>query len=68
MQDHDDRWLTTADLAARYHVPEVTVRYWRQRRTGPQGTLFGRRVLYREADLIAWEREKEAADPTRQPA
>lgn len=61
----DDTWLTTADMAARYHTDEGTIRYWRHTRYGPKGTLFGRRVLYRLTDVIAWEREREAGEPAR---
>lgn len=58
----DDRWLTTADLAARYHTEPSTIRYWRHTGYGPEGTRFGRRVLYKEADVLAWEKQKEADD------
>jgi len=56
----EDRWLTTADLAVRYHTEPSTIRYWRHTGYGPEGTRFGRRVLYKEADVIAWEKQKEA--------
>ncbi len=60
-----DVWLTTAEVAARLRTDPGTVRYWRFKRSGPKGTLFGRRVLYRLSDVITWEREREAADPAR---
>lgn len=54
-------WLTTQDLAAEFHVPEQTVRYWRFKGEGPRGTKFGRRVLYRRADVDAWAAAQDAA-------
>ena len=64
--DHpDDTWLSNADLAARYHTDESTIRYWRHAGTGPKGTRIGRRTLYRLADVVAWEREREQAEPAR---
>ena len=59
----DDQWLTTAELATRMRTNPSTVRYWRHRGYGPAGTKFGRRVLYKLADVIAWEKShKPAAD------
>lgn len=57
----DDQWLTTEDVATRMHTVASTVRYWRHRGYGPPGTKFGRRVLYRLADVIAWEKREQAA-------
>ncbi|CNE44848.1 Helix-turn-helix domain [Mycobacterium tuberculosis] len=55
-----DPHLTTAEVAARYRTSESTVRYWRHIGTGPRGVKIGRRVLYRESELLRWEREREA--------
>jgi hypothetical protein len=57
----EDQWLTTADLAARMHTVPSTVRYWRHRGYGPPGTKFGRRVLYKLADVVAWEKREQAS-------
>lgn len=54
-----DRFLTTAEVAARYRISPSTVRYWRHAGVGPRGIKFGRRVLYRESELARWERERE---------
>lgn len=35
-------------------VPVNTLRYWRQKGTGPTSTRIGRRVVYRAADVQAW--------------
>lgn len=57
----DDPWLTTEQLAERFHTSPSTIRYWRHRGTGPEGTPFGRRVLYRQSTVDAWEKDQEAA-------
>ncbi len=61
----DDAWLSNADLAERYHTDESTIRYWRHAGTGPKGTRIGRKTLYRLADVLTWEREREQAEPAR---
>lgn len=61
----EDRWLTTEEVAARARTVAGTVRYWRHTGRGPKGTRFGKRVLYRESDVIAWEKAKEAAEAER---
>ncbi|QCX28078.1 helix-turn-helix transcriptional regulator [Nocardioides jishulii] len=35
-------------------IPAATLRFWRHQGTGPRSTKLGRRVVYREADVIAW--------------
>lgn len=57
----DDPYLTTEELAARYRTAPSTIRYWRHIGTGPKGTVFGRRVLYRLSEILRWEQEKEQA-------
>jgi DNA-binding transcriptional MerR regulator len=52
----EDRHLTTTEVATRYRTSPETVRYWRHIGKGPQSWKAGRRVLYRESDLLAWER------------
>lgn len=56
-----DPYLTTEEVAERYRTAPSTVRYWRHVGTGPKGTLFGRRVLYKLSACITWEQEKERA-------
>lgn len=59
----EDRWLSTREVGERLNgTPESTIRYWRSIGYGPRGTKFGRRVLYRESAVIAWEKEMEAAE------
>ncbi len=48
-------YLTTAEVAERYRTAESTVRYWRQIGKGPRGIKVGKRMLYREAELVRYE-------------
>jgi DNA-binding transcriptional MerR regulator len=57
----DDQWLTTKELAERLRTVPSTVRYWKHRGYGPPGTRFGRRTLYKLADVIYWETRQQAA-------
>lgn len=49
------QYKTTAEVAARYRTVPGTVRYWRHIGYGPKGTKVGRRVLYTEAALQAFD-------------
>lgn len=53
-----DRYLTTEEVAQRYRTTPPTVRYWRHVGKGPKSWKAGRRVLYAERDLVAWENEQ----------
>jgi Helix-turn-helix domain len=68
VEHHPDDLYTTEEVAERYRKDPGTVRYWRHKGTGPKGTLFGRRVLYRWSDLLAWEKQIEDADQIRRSA
>jgi len=46
--------LTLPETAERLRQPEATMRYWRHLGTGPKSALVGRRVMYREQDVLAW--------------
>lgn len=48
------RLLTLEEAADRLRTPASTLRFWRNRRTGPVSIKVGRRVMYREADIEAW--------------
>jgi predicted DNA-binding transcriptional regulator AlpA len=56
-----DPFLTTNEVAQRYRTEPSTVRYWRHVGSGPNGVKIGRRVLYRESELVRWERERASA-------
>jgi predicted DNA-binding transcriptional regulator AlpA len=61
-------WMTTAELAAMTRQRESTIRYWRYRGTGPRGVRFGKRVLYRVADVQEWIEALVAAEQRDIPA
>lgn len=46
--------LRIEDVAELTGVSVNTLRYWRHGKTGPASAKFGRRIVYREADVIAW--------------
>lgn len=58
-----EKYLTTAELAARLRTKPETIRYWRHIGKGPRSWKPGRTVLYAIEDVEAWENEhREAAD------
>jgi predicted DNA-binding transcriptional regulator AlpA len=46
--------LTLPEAAEMCRASEDTLRFWRYKRIGPPSAKIGRRVLYREADIMAW--------------
>jgi len=54
-------WLTLEQLCDRLQVPESTVRWWRNTRTGPPAVRVGRWLRYRLTDVEKWEASLEAA-------
>lgn len=49
------RLLTLPQTAELLQTPEATLRFWRhQGDVGPASAKIGRRVMYREADVLAW--------------
>lgn len=50
------RHLTESDLAQRWRVSERTVQSWRWKGTGPVFLRVCGRVLYRQEDILAYER------------
>jgi hypothetical protein len=56
MADKSDL-LTTAELADRWKMAKITLQNWRQKRKGPSYIKMGRQVLYRVADVEAYERD-----------
>lgn len=49
-----DKLLRIPEVAAMTGIPEATLRHWRATHQGPPNTRLGRRVVYREADVLAW--------------
>ena len=58
----DTDFLTTAEVARRYRTALSTIRYWRSIGYLKAGTRYGRRTLFRQEDLDAWDRERAAED------
>lgn len=56
--------VTVPEAAALLRMSESTLRYWRYAGLGPRSIRLGRRVFYRESDLLAWI-EAEAARTAR---
>ena len=46
--------LTMPEVAELTRTPIDTLRWWRQRGTGPISFKVGRRVMYDEDDVLAW--------------
>lgn len=46
--------LSTAEVSGLTGVPENTLRYYRHKGTGPKSGKLAGRVVYREADVLAW--------------
>lgn len=49
------RRMTTEEVAEHFRTVAGTVRYWRHVGRGPRSFKVGRRVLYRESDVLAYE-------------
>jgi predicted DNA-binding transcriptional regulator AlpA len=54
MEATTDRLLTLGEVAEVTRTPLETLRYWRQKGTGPTSFRIGRRVVFRERDVIEW--------------
>lgn len=47
--------LRLPEVAEMTGIPEATLRFWRHEgHTGPKSAKLGRRVVYREEDVLAW--------------
>lgn len=47
--------LRIEEVAEMTGIPLATLRFWRASgHTGPKSAKLGRRVVYREADVLAW--------------
>ena len=50
-----DKLLTITEVAEMTRLPEATLRWFRHEGTkGPKSAKLGRRVVYRESDVLAW--------------
>ena len=50
-------FLNREELAQRWHMSVSTLENWAVRKKGPTPRRFGRRVMYRLADVEAYENE-----------
>lgn len=46
--------LFTPEVSERYGIPEATLRWYRSMGLGPKSFKVGRRVRYRESDVLEW--------------
>lgn len=58
---HDDELLTLDEVAEILHASENTLRWWRQRHTGPAFFKIGRRLHTTVGDLRRFIREQRVA-------
>lgn len=56
-----EKLIRIEEAAKLIGVPINTCRHWRARGIGPLSARIGRRVVYRESDVIAWIDEQFAA-------
>lgn len=49
-----DRLLRLPEVAELTGIPESTLRFYRHEGRGPKSAKLGRRVVYRETDVLAW--------------
>lgn len=60
----DEDFLTLSEVAAILRVPVNTLRWWRQRGTGPRLFKIGRHLVTTIGDLRGWiEEQKQDASP-----
>jgi predicted site-specific integrase-resolvase len=52
--------LTPDQVAERYQISPDSLKEWRYKGRGPKYIRIGKRVRYRESDLLRWEEEQEA--------
>ena len=60
------RLLLPAEVGELLRTPEDTLRHWRNAGKGPLWVKLGRRILYREADVLDWLAEQTDAARTQQ--
>lgn len=54
----DTEFLTTEQLAERWHMTPAAVAKARHRGVGPVATKIGKRLLYRMSDVVAFEQKR----------
>ena len=61
----EDLLLDITEASERLHTRVNTLRYWRHVGVGPRSAKLGRRIVYRESDVIAWVDEQFAGTAAR---
>ena len=49
-----ERLLTVPEVAEMTRIPEATLRWFRHAGKGPRSAKLGRRVVYKQADVLQW--------------
>lgn len=57
----EDQVLTLAEVAAMTRLSPATLRYHRHAGIGPRSFKLGRRVVYKQSDVIGWVEEQYGA-------
>jgi predicted DNA-binding transcriptional regulator AlpA len=63
MMDRPVRHLNQVELSRRWSLSPRTLERWRWRGLGPQYLKVGGRVVYRLADIRAWEEQRVKVPP-----
>lgn len=58
----NDKLLTVSEVAEISRLPEATIRWFRHVGKGPRSAKLGRRVVYKESEVLKWIEEQFAAD------
>lgn len=53
-----EKLLRLPEVAELTGLPVNSLRFWRHQGTGPKSVKLGRRVVYRECDVVAWIEEQ----------
>lgn len=49
-----EKLIRVPEVAELTGISEDTLRHWRSRGTGPRSARLGRRIVYRESEVVAW--------------
>lgn len=48
------RLLSTKDIELAFGFTAAQIAYWRHTGQGPRGAKFGKKIFYKEADVLTW--------------
>lgn len=63
-----DKLLRIEDVTDMTGISPNTLRFWRHTGTGPRSAKLGRRIVYRESDVVAWVDEQFEKANSKEPA